>query len=373
MHKSILLQILFFLFVINSFATHLVGGQMEVKWISGNDFEVTLTVYKNCLPNVLALADSQNICVYDKNTFIPTQISLLRDTFYQLKLGDQCYTPDSTTMCIEAHIYKDTITLSNNPSGYVIAYQNTARNLGTVNINNTGVTGMTFFADFPDPALHNSTPAFDHFPKAYICQGMYSDEYLSATDPDGDILKYYLETPLDGDYSTNACQTYSFVPVTWASNYSLSQILGPGSVLTMSVNNGVMTANPNNLGLYAIAIRIEEWRNGSRIGEIRRDVQYVIKTGCPVTPCTSGIINNDRNDIAILYPNPATSELNFIFSNTGKNTIRVFDAVGKLVKEHTTFSSKVSLATIDLQNGIYFCEIVNNDRLIERKKIILQK
>ena len=51
----------------------------------------------------------------------------------------------------------------------------------------------------------------------------------------------------------------------------------------MSVDplSGVISATPNMLGFFAYTVRVEEYRNGVKIGEVRRDVQYA-SLGCTI-------------------------------------------------------------------------------------------
>ena len=271
-------------------ATHVVGGQIEVKWITGNDFEITLTVYRNCLPGAVALQLPIKMCIFKNVTDeLYLTYNASKEIVTPLVLGDACYTP--TGICIESHVLKDTIQIDDYSNGYYMSCEIVARNGGIANILAPSNTyGMTFYAEIPDPALHDSSPVFKKYPKAYLCAGFDNLEDISATDADGDTLKYYLEIPLkhscpydnsSGTY-TPCCNPRPYPPVLpKTAAYTFPNVLGATPAhISMDINTGIMTANPNLVGVYVIAVRVEEWRGGVKIGEIRRDMQYTVKPDC---------------------------------------------------------------------------------------------
>jgi gliding motility-associated-like protein len=57
-----------------------------------------------------------------------------------------------------------------------------------------------------------------------------------------------------------------------------------GGIPPMSIDpqTGIISAQPPNLGVYVFAVRVQEYRNGVKIGEVRRDIQYQV-VNCLVT------------------------------------------------------------------------------------------
>ncbi len=55
--KAIFILFLFLIVGAKSFATHIVGGFISYRYISGNTYELTLKVFRDCNSNVTTLLD----------------------------------------------------------------------------------------------------------------------------------------------------------------------------------------------------------------------------------------------------------------------------------------------------------------------------
>ncbi|MCC7302145.1 MAG: gliding motility-associated C-terminal domain-containing protein [Bacteroidia bacterium] len=258
-------------------ATHVVGGQIEYTWLSGMDYEFQVTFYRDCNPGNASMPLSTTLCFFDKVTNIQYStltLNIVNDD--TLSLGDACYTP--TGLCVERGVFKGTITMTANPNGYYIIYSLCCRNNIITNISNPGSVGMTWYAEMPDPALQNSSPKFGSYPNAYLCNSVNNLQDLSANDVNGDVLTYSIVDPWDD----NGCVAAPYPVVPYAPGYSLANLLGGTSTLSINPTTGMLSAYPVNAGVFVISIRVEEYRNNVKIGEIRRDMQY------SVLNCTTG-------------------------------------------------------------------------------------
>ena len=111
----------------------------------------------------------------------------------------------------------------------------------------------------------------------------------SYIDSDGDSLVYKLVEPMMGntdDINNNATgisivQPGPYPPVVWATGYGLgSNVLDGNPDLSIDARTGILSVIPQQLGLYVLAIAVEEYRNGEKIAESRNELQYFI-TQCP--------------------------------------------------------------------------------------------
>ncbi len=336
-------------------ASHIVGGQIEYKWISGNVYEITLNFYRDCVG--ISLPPSVQICFFDKLTDAAgPSITILMDTSFILALGDACYTPPG--VCVQLGVFTDTISLANNPNGYYMMYSTSARNSILYNVN---PSNMTWYTEMPDPALHNSGPHFINYPRAYFCHSYPNYEQLSAVDVDGDSLKYYMEIPLLGLLGCVAKPAGGYSQVTYRNGCSVAQPLGAGSVQpVMDVVTGVMNLTPNVslLGrLVVLAYRVEEWRNGIKIGETRRDMQYTVLTCQPnIPPYFTEQPNYGNYAIAAgeeLCFNIKVSDLNIAFGTQPANGVfltydsEMLDPVSNAPKATITLSPLDSVTAPD--------------------------
>jgi len=200
-----------------------------------------------------------------------------------LPFGDACFTP--TGLCVDLGVFTQNVTIPDNPNGYFLEYQICCRNAGITNLANPTNDGMTFYCEIPDPgnpqALNNSNPDMGTYPlDAYFCVNSPKMFQFNVTDADNDSLVYSLVAPLN-DGAMAAPPTFPYADVIFAGGYNVGNMIG-GTPMTINPTTGMITANPALIGTYVFGVRVEEYRNGVKIGETRIDAQY------EALACTSG-------------------------------------------------------------------------------------
>jgi gliding motility-associated-like protein len=273
-------------------ANHIVGGELQMKPNgAANTFQVTLIQFwdqnhlvestTNSTGNKDASAD---LYIYRKsdNAYMSTvKVNLINSESisYQNKA---CAVVRSLNTSVG--IYLGQITLSpqmySDPGGYYMVWERCCRNADINNITVPGDNGMVFYLEFPPVSTTNSSPEFVQPNGQYICVNRPFTMNMSATDADGDELRYSLVTPLRGNTTpqqpfgnNNAKSNYPLV--SWESGISLSNVI-PGQNPLQISNSGSLTVTANSLGLYVFSIQCEEYRNGQRIGLVRRDFQLLV-------------------------------------------------------------------------------------------------
>ena len=260
-------------------ATHIVGGDITLRSLGSNNYEVTLRFYRDCSTGTAAFDNPITLGVYDQVTNIEAfQFSLPLISTTVLTLGDSCFTP--TGICVEEGIYRDIINLPNNVNGYYLSWQRCCRNGIIQNIMFPGDAGMVFYVEFPNPLIGNSSPVFGSYPNAYMCASQPNIQDFSAIDADGDSLAYSLITPLNGNASSAtpipAPSAGPYSDITWLAPYSAADMIGGVPVMSINPTTGILVAAPSTLGTYVFAVVVEEFRAGVKIGEVRRDIQYQV-------------------------------------------------------------------------------------------------
>ena len=273
-----------FLFLISislSFAVkaeHIAGGDLDVQWISGNDFRVTLNMFFDCGSGSFADDTELTMTVREEGTNSLVQTFVMsRKQEQRLTLGDACFSPSS--ICLEEQIYTGIVTLPNRSEGYYFAWERCCRS--PLNLNLIDDQAMVFYAKTPDPALRNSSPRFGAYPaNGYMCVNEKNFFNFDVSDADGDSLAYSLITPLAGDRTSwnnpvsNSAGSKPYDPIVWQSPYSLSNIVGGTANMSIDAETGVITCSPTQTGAFTFAILVEEYRNGVKIGEIMRDIMF---------------------------------------------------------------------------------------------------
>lgn len=288
--------LLFSIFFTNQ-ASHIVGGEFRIVWKGkGYTYQVTLSMYvdnKNADPGVIDGETSATAYIFRKsdNTFI-SDLFLPRVITQQVSYQNSACANSNILQTLQLKFQNDIYldpAVYNDPAGYYIVWERCCRNEVIKNIANPGDAGMAFYMEFP-PVIKNgvkftnTSPLFNDIVGDYICKDQLYNFAFGATDPNGDSLSYRIATPLEGHASPS-----NFLPgpisapydsVIWNPGYSVyNQIPGAPSV-RINKFTGLLTVKPNDTGLFVYGIVCDEFRNGVKIGQIRRDFQILVIT-CP--------------------------------------------------------------------------------------------
>jgi len=267
-------------------ATHIIGGELYYDCLGGNNYLITLKVYRDCLNGQAPFDNPASISVWDAG-------GNLLQTFNLPFPGanNVPFTPNSPcfqappNVCVEEAIYTFQTTLPVQTSGITLAYQRCCRNNSIVNLVNPGSTGSTYQTTIPGTNLVtcNSSPRFNNFPPIAVCLGDSLKFDHSATDPDGDSLVYELcSTYHGGSVATPMPIPTSpppFAPITFSPPFSALYPLASNPPIAIHPSTGFMTAVPNQLGQYVVGVCVREYRNGVLIGVHQRDFQFNV-TAC---------------------------------------------------------------------------------------------
>ena len=272
-------------------ATHVIGGNFNVEQVGRNEFFIDLIIFRDCRTGVsnppVPLADSLWVRIFDRqdaNTFF--DLIVYKGTPSTPNVGDDCFEPPN--LCVEEYHLADTLSLPDNPFGYLITMQICCRNYIVDNIVNPGATGMTLTTEIPDPALAggNSSPQLSPYPdNGFLCLFSPRSLDLSAVDPDGDSLYYELTRPYTSPQPTSSIPVppqnppYGFI--NWKQGYTDAEPILGSPPMDLDQSSGILTITAIELGLFVFAYKVEEYRNGQLIGSTRRDIQLEV-LGCTI-------------------------------------------------------------------------------------------
>lgn len=302
--KKIYLSFLLLYFSISAaWATHIVGGEFQLRMKGrGSGYELILNLYFDDI-NGNKQAEDANIiaAIYSKRTNqLITTVVLPRVSTAQVEYTNPaCTNARLQTRQIK---YATDITLSgeiyNDPEGYYVSWERCCRNNVISNVVNPQSSGMTFYLEFPAVVQNNSrfsnnSPEFS-LPKGdYACINEPFVFDFGAKDVDGDQLTYKLVEPYKGNSTASRPdparpgngQTGSFVPgpysmVLWAPGININNVIPGSSPLRVNASTGQLTFTASKQGLYVFSVLCEEFRNGKKIGEVRRDFQLMV-IDCP--------------------------------------------------------------------------------------------
>ncbi|MDD2635275.1 MAG: gliding motility-associated C-terminal domain-containing protein [Bacteroidales bacterium] len=285
--------ILFLSIITQVFATHNRAGEITYRQISDLTFEITIITYTATGPGWTADRPQLEIQWGDNTTSTLPRVEKidLPDNYRRNKY-------------IGTHTYPG-------PGIYVIVVEDPNRNLGVNNIPNSVNTIFSISTTMLiNPTLGiNNTPILTQPPVDKAAVGQVFTHNPGAYDPDGDSLSYKLTICRAED--GNPIEGYSFPA---ASN----------SLTINEITGDLVWDAPVNAGIYNIAMLIEEWRKGIKIGQIIRDMQievYNTNNKPPVVNVTDICIEADslltfslnasdpNNDIIVLSAHGSPFEI----------------------------------------------------------------
>jgi hypothetical protein len=81
---------------------------------------------------------------------------------------------------------------------------------------------------------------------------------------------------------------------------------------------------------------------------------------------------NNNNDLTI-YPNPFTLQTTISFSTDQKNTlIKITDILGREIKSFPFSGKQFIIEKAEMNPGIYFVQVIDQNKKVTNKKIIIQ-
>lgn len=236
MKRKSFLLLAIIIYGLNTYASHIVGGEIYYKYQGNNTYNIKLFLYRDCSnPTNLLLADSVVISAYKKFNSDDVQFQAYRlkiDTL-PITLNNSCsQLPD---VCVEKHTYTATITLPSSPGGWSVFFSTCCRNATVGNIESPDNTGATYLVSIPPvnqivSGFGNSE--FKLFPPIAICVGKPISFDNSINLNSGDSVVYSLYTPIDV-VDSNSNNEFVFNPITWRLPYSQTDMLG-GTPLTIN-------------------------------------------------------------------------------------------------------------------------------------------
>jgi gliding motility-associated-like protein len=224
-------------------ATHNRAGEITYVQLSALTYEITITTFTY----TLSQADRPRLDVNWGDNTISTAI---RESIL--------YLPNY----YKRNIYKIVHTYPG-PGIYRIVVQDPNRNFGVKNIpNSVNVVFSISTTLIVNPAMgRDNTPVLLNPPYDKAALGYIFIHNPAAYDPDGDSLSYKLTicTRDDG----KPIEGYTFPPAT---HY----------LRVDSISGDLIWNTPADTGKYNVAMEIQEWRNGKKIGVVERDMQIEV-------------------------------------------------------------------------------------------------
>lgn len=247
-----------FVFVSGSvYATHNRAGEITYKQINDLTYRITVTTYTSTGPEPVADRSELEVQFGDGTKAV-------------VKRVEEVYLPDyyKRNKYVYDHTYPG-------PGTYQILMEDPNRNRGVRNIpNSVNVVFSIKSILIISPSVgHNSTPVLLNPPIDKAALGYTFIHNPAAFDPDGDSLSYKLAI----------CTSESGKEIDGYTFPSFSD-----SLVVNERTGDLIWAAPTEIGKYNVAMTIEEWRQGVKIGRILRDMQIEVYKTTNEPPVIAG-------------------------------------------------------------------------------------
>lgn len=272
-----------------------VGGSIEYEWVSDSTYRVFFKLFLECTGP--AEPSTVNLCFYNSCTSqsftktlskwigtIPPFNSSNGKEVPELCANTvtKCQSPSATIQGYKEWWYSAIVTIPFKCSLWRISSVIAGR-VTTGNLVGSHMYVSTTFN--PTISWQNSSPTFSSNAVHYNCQNQQGFYNSDASDPDGDSISWRVINPL----TSNNCSTNPTNVSFKTHTPSLSIPTNPfptARTFTASNNTPFFGYTPTSSASQdIITIQIDEYRNGSIIGSVIRDVLMIsVPCGTPTSP-----------------------------------------------------------------------------------------
>ena len=265
MKKLLLLTLLLGVITTSASASHLMGGELRYEYMYGNNYTVYLHLYRDCSGVPLPATATLNYASASSsvNANITMQRISLKDASPQCAFVNKCVNPNSNLPGFQISTYRVVVTLPNTASDWIFSFNAGARTV--MNNLSSGTTSNLYLeAKLNNSNGANSSPYTPGHPPLLLPTNNTVTAPIYTLDPDGDSVTFTRIAPL---VAHNTSVGYS------AGGYSATTPFGTAGTYTLS-GNGVdesVTLKSTMSGMFALAYRVDEYRNGTLIGSHIRD------------------------------------------------------------------------------------------------------
>ena len=250
------------------------GGELIVQNDQPGDYEILLTLYRDTLG--IPMQTTQNIVIYDSNGFPFTTIACNLDPnafhpVFGLQNGSVLpFFPYGVEVYFFSASFQCTI-----PGEYTASWDNCCRNSAIINLPNASSADMKLFTNFTVDLVDSySTPFFMVSPVVFLPMNTPWQYNPLPFDSDGDSLVWSLDVPHESSIANPSNGT----PIAGYTNPPSV----PGGQFSINPVTGTISWTASTIGNFVYTVTCEEFRNGNKVGEIRRDMQFIVLPTGPV-------------------------------------------------------------------------------------------
>lgn len=296
------------------YATHAQGADISYQCMGGNQYQVTVSFYRDCAgvaaPGAVTINVSSATCGQDFNVNLNTVPGTGNEvTSICPSMGTTC--TGGAYPGVQEYQYSGIVNLPSNCTDWTFGFSLCCRNNAISNINDPG--GDNIYVDAHLDNLNypcNNSPVFSNPPVPFICVGQTYCFNHGATDADGDSLVYSMITPMTDEGGGT---------VDYLGGWSATSPLTSVPAVSIDAATGDICMTPQALEVTVMAVRVEEWRDGVMIGSVVRDIQVQVMTCTNTLPTITGINGTSNFQTSVCAGSTLTFNVLSIDEDAGQN------------------------------------------------------
>jgi len=272
-------------------AAHLKGGWIKYEYVGPGSaagtskYNVTVYQYLDCNSTTGQIDATILLSVYNAagQQQIPRQEVGNSGTVFVQKTTFQCIV-NPPVICYRIDFYNTEIEVPTGGQGYTIAVQRCCRIPNIVNIQNSGATGVTYSVKIPGNGVtmedyKNKSAVYAQEDTGVVCRNNPFTFAFKATDPDGDSLRYRFVQGFGTPTTVPRPDPASAPPypsVVYNPPFTATRPMG--NDVAINPATGLITGiAPGTTGDYVVAVAVDEFRNGLKIAETRKELHIRVE------------------------------------------------------------------------------------------------
>ncbi|MFK7948584.1 MAG: hypothetical protein AB8G11_13420 [Saprospiraceae bacterium] len=283
-------------------ASHVMGADISYICNGANDYTIELRVYRDC--NGITPGTAQTIDLFSSTCGSQTlSVSLLSNSPSIItplcpSAPDAC-SSGTGTYGVEEWVYTGNLTNLPICNDWIMSWDLCCRNAAISTIGSPG-NADTYVSALLDNTICNSSPQFLTSPTPFVCVGQSAFYSHGVSDPEGDSLVFNLV-----DCKRSATTSVNYIPP-----YSGSNPINTLSGFNIDPVSGAITFTPITNQVGIACLQVEEYRNGVKIGEVTRDMQFSILNCSNNLPTATGIDGTNLFEVTICANQSVSFDIN---------------------------------------------------------------
>jgi len=306
-----------------TYASHLAGAEITYAPTGVPlQFLIKVAVYRDCIG--IPVSASYDVCYQSAILGINGNITVNQVSVDSVG-SSPCVTAQATCAGslgdIEIYRYEGIVNLPAQTTDWYFFWSSSARNGAITTLVAGNLTTHAMLNNLNAPT--NSSPVFSNPAYTRFCVGNFFNYVQQAFDPNGDSLVFSLINAQEGNPCPTPFTDCTYNPIDPADPLAVGGALYSGiypfsssTPITIDPQTGTMTFTPLVQQVAVVALRVEDFRNGVKVGEVVRDIQIKITAQCKLiqpgfasgtvggstTGTSGGYVKVNCNDYTIILP-----------------------------------------------------------------------